>query len=118
MNQGIEFVEAHADWQCKRAKAIKTALSGNNKANAYPLNLPPFSDWLYPRIQILVTTGGASWLAESFMPAYLACDGVDIVALHLYEPWDFNATTLRTVVKAAQNAQKKMMVQEWYVLRA
>ena len=66
-------------------------------------------------LQILVTTGGASWLAESFMPAYLTCDGIDIVALHLYAPSDFNATALRMAISDAQAAKKMLMVQEWCV---
>lgn len=70
---------------------------------------------LFFLIQILVTTGGASWLAESMQGAYLQCPEIDIVAIHMYGTGDFDASKLQGYVQAAQQANKKLMVQEWCV---
>ena len=67
-------------------------------------------------LQILVTTGGESWLDESMQTAYLQCADIDIVAIHMYGTGDFDTSKISNYVQKAQQANKKLMVQEWYVI--
>lgn len=92
---GQEYIKSHQDWQCNRAKTIRSALNGNTG--------------------ILVTTGGASWVDESIQDGWLNCPELDIIALHAYGQGDFDTGKLQGVVQRAQNAGKMLMMQEWGV---
>jgi mannan endo-1,4-beta-mannosidase len=80
-------------WQCNIAGAIKSNLQG--------------------RTDILVSTGGASYLATSAPDAYFSCDALDVIAIHAYGIGDLNKDELLPYVKKAQNAGKKLIMQEW-----
>ncbi|KAI6903990.1 hypothetical protein KC318_g1757 [Hortaea werneckii] len=61
---GNEYPDVLADWQCKIAGAIKGNLQG--------------------RSDILVSTGGGSYLATSAQGPYFSCAALDVVAIHAY----------------------------------
>jgi len=62
---------------------------------------------------ILVTTGGASYLATSVEDAYFSCGALDVIAIHAYGVGDFDTSKLKTYVDKASNAGKKLIMQEW-----
>ncbi|KAK7424570.1 hypothetical protein QQZ08_008580 [Neonectria magnoliae] len=84
---------ALASWQCTMAKAIKDNLKGNG--------------------DILVTTGGGSYLATSLLNSYFSCSSLDVLAIHAYGPGDFSTSSLKPYVDKAKNAGKKLIMQEW-----
>jgi len=75
------------------ADAIKSNLKGNTN--------------------ILVTTGGGSFLATSALDEYLECGSIDVVAIHAYGAGDYEASALAPYVQKAKNAGKKLTMQEW-----
>ncbi|KAF2450916.1 glycoside hydrolase family 5 protein [Karstenula rhodostoma CBS 690.94] len=84
---------ALASWQCTMAKSIKSGLAGNTN--------------------ILVTTGGGSYLANSLLDQYFSCAALDVLAIHAYGVGDFDTAKLRTYVDHAKSASKKLIMQEW-----
>lgn len=80
-------------WQCEIAGAIKDNLKGST--------------------DILVTTGGGSYLATSVQDGYFSCGALDMIAIHAYGTGDLTKKALDPYVKKAQNASKKLMMQEW-----
>lgn len=83
----------------------------------YVLNLNLIPLLLKAFFQILITTGGESWLAESMQQAYLDCPELDIVAIHIYNTNEFSVDTLKGAVDQAKKANKLTIVQEWCVNR-
>lgn len=75
------------------ANAIKSSLQGNTG--------------------ILVTTGGGSYLANSLLDPYFSCSALDILAIHAYGTSDYATSALTPYVRKAQNAGKKLIMQEW-----
>jgi mannan endo-1,4-beta-mannosidase len=75
------------------AEAIKDNLAGNSG--------------------ILVTTGGGAWLANSLLDPYFTCDALDVLAIHAYGTGDFETSALQPYVTKAQDAGKKLIMQEW-----
>ena len=65
--------------------------------------------------QILVTTGGESWLSESVQSAWFSCDALDVIAIHAYGPGDLETSAISPYVTQAQNAGKKLLFEEWFV---
>jgi mannan endo-1,4-beta-mannosidase len=88
-----ENPSALTKWQCSVASAIKDNLQG--------------------RTDILVTTGGASYVDTSVQEAYFSCAALDVIAIHAYGLSDLTQTKLKPIVQKAQNAGKKLMMQEW-----
>ncbi|GAB7321949.1 hypothetical protein MBLNU13_g03014t1 [Cladosporium sp. NU13] len=82
-----------AKWQCDIATAIKSNLQA--------------------RTDILVSTGGASYLATSAPDAYLSCAALDVIAIHAYGIGDLTKDVLQPYVQKAQKAGKKLIMQEW-----
>jgi len=93
IGKGADYISAHQSWQCDRAKTIKSVL-GNSA-------------------EILVTTGGESWLDESLQPTWFNCDALDVLAIHGYGVGDFSTEKLRGYVTKAQGSGKKLIFQEW-----
>jgi mannan endo-1,4-beta-mannosidase len=62
---------------------------------------------------ILVTTGGGSYLATSLLNAYFSCSSLDVLAIHAYGTGDFSTSSLTPYVTKAKNAGKKLIMQEW-----
>ncbi|KAG8996058.1 hypothetical protein FRB94_008579 [Tulasnella sp. JGI-2019a] len=92
IGNGQDFIVAHSDWQCGRAQVIKAELAG---------------------AQILVTTGGESWLDESINDTLLNCTHLDVVAVHAYGVGDLNTTKIQPYVTSALQNGKKLLFQEW-----
>jgi len=90
---GNEHPDDLTKWQCNVAGAIKGNLQG--------------------RTDILVTTGGASYVDTSVQEAYFSCAALDVIAIHAYGLSDLTQTKLKPIVQKAQNAGKKLMMQEW-----
>ncbi len=62
---------------------------------------------------ILVTTGGGAWLANSLLDGYFSCSALDVLAIHAYGTGDFATSALKPYVTKAQQAGKKLIMQEW-----
>jgi mannan endo-1,4-beta-mannosidase len=62
---------------------------------------------------ILVTTGGGSYLATSAQDAYFSCASLDVIAIHAYGVGDFATSELNKYVTKAKNGGKKLIMQEW-----
>ena len=92
-NTPQENPSALADWQCTIAGAIKGNLQG--------------------RSDILVSTGGGSYLATSAQDPYFSCDALDVIAIHAYGLADLTKDALTPYVQKAQEAGKKLIMQEW-----
>merc|ERR1712137_43638 len=90
---GQSFIESHTAWQCDRAQAIREALGEGN--------------------QILVTTGGESWLDESLQDPWFSCEYLDILAIHAYGVGDFSTEKLMGYVQKAWDNGKMLLFQEW-----
>ena len=88
-----KYAETLAKWQCDIAGAIKGNLQG--------------------RTDILVSTGGASYLKTSAPDAYLSCAALDVIAIHAYGVGDLTKDALQPYVQKAQKAGKKLIMQEW-----
>ncbi|KAJ4401620.1 hypothetical protein N0V91_007792 [Didymella pomorum] len=84
---------ALASWQCSMAESLKSALAGNTN--------------------ILVTTGGGSYLATSLLDQYFSCAALDVLAIHAYGVGDFDTSKLKPYVDRAKSANKKLIMQEW-----
>lgn len=67
--------------------------------------------------QILVVTGGGSWLDESVMPGWLQCSTIDILGIHAYAPNDYETSAIQAKVDEAKSAGKMLLFQEWCVWR-
>ncbi|EUC28092.1 glycoside hydrolase family 5 protein [Bipolaris zeicola 26-R-13] len=80
-------------WQCTIAQAIKDNMNDNP--------------------DMLVTTGGASYLATSVQAPYFSCDEIDVIGIHAYGVGDLDTSSLQSYVTQAQNADKKLIMQEW-----
>lgn len=65
--------------------------------------------------QILVVTGGESWMAESVQPDFLTCDALDVISIHAYGTGDFSTSSIKNYVQQAQSAGKKLIFEEWCV---
>ncbi|KAL4966136.1 glycoside hydrolase superfamily [Aspergillus stella-maris] len=87
-----ENPSALTSWQCTMAQSIKDNLSNSN---------------------ILVTTGGGAYLANSLLDAYFDCSALDILAIHAYGTDDFGTDKLKDYLYRAKNAGKKLLMQEW-----
>ncbi|KAL4954362.1 hypothetical protein BDW69DRAFT_183581 [Aspergillus filifer] len=68
-----ENTSALTSWQYTMAQAIKDNLSTSTN--------------------ILVTTGGGAYLANSLLDAYFDCSALDILAIHAYGTDDFSPTS-------------------------
>ena len=88
-----ESPDVLAKWQCDIAGAIKGNLQG--------------------RTDILVSTGGASYLKTSAPDAYFSCAALDVIAIHAYGLGDLTKDALLPYVQKAQKASKKLIMQEW-----
>ncbi|KAG9199008.1 hypothetical protein G6514_009193 [Epicoccum nigrum] len=84
---------ALASWQCTMAESLKSALAGSK--------------------DILVTTGGGAYLANSLLDSYFTCAALDVLAIHAYGVGDFATSELKKYVTRAQTAGKKLIMQEW-----
>ncbi|KAI8237157.1 hypothetical protein K4K57_008792 [Colletotrichum sp. SAR 10_99] len=84
---------ALASWQCTMAQSIKDSLKGNS--------------------DILVTTGGGAYVDNSLLDPYFSCAALDVLAIHAYGVDDFATSKLQPYVTKAQNAGKKLIMQEW-----
>ena len=62
---------------------------------------------------ILVTTGGGAYLANSLLDPYFTCAALDVLAIHAYGVGDFATSELKKYVTRAQKAGKKLIMQEW-----
>jgi mannan endo-1,4-beta-mannosidase len=62
---------------------------------------------------ILVTTGGGAYLSNSLLDPYFSCKALDVLAIHAYGTGDFATSALQPYVTKAQNAGKKLIMQEW-----
>lgn len=62
---------------------------------------------------ILVSTGGASYLATSVQDPYFSCAALDVIAIHAYGVGDLTKDALAPYVQKAQKAGKKLIMQEW-----
>jgi mannan endo-1,4-beta-mannosidase len=62
---------------------------------------------------ILVTTGGGSYLATSAQDAYFSCSSLDVIGIHAYGVGDFATSELQKYVTKAKNSGKKLIMQEW-----
>ncbi|PCH43597.1 glycoside hydrolase family 5 protein [Wolfiporia cocos MD-104 SS10] len=90
--KGQTFIQDNQQWQCDRAATIKSQLSSDN---------------------ILVMTGGESWMAESVQPDWLTCDSLDVISIHAYGTGDYDTSSIETYVQQAQSAGKKLIMEEW-----
>lgn len=90
---GQPYIQQHNQWQCDRANTIKSVLGDNSG--------------------ILVMTGGESWMDESVQPGFLSCASLDVVSIHAYGVGDFATSAIQTYVQRAQNAGKKLIMEEW-----
>ena len=61
---------------------------------------------------ILTTTGGGSYMADSLQDSYFSCDALDVLAIHAYGVGDFDTDSIKGYVSKAQNAGKKLIMQE------
>lgn len=95
IGDGQTFIQDNQQWQCSRASTIKGQLGDNSG--------------------ILVMTGGESWMAESVQPDYLTCDDLDVISIHAYSTGDYETSSIQTYVQQAQNAGKKLILEEWGV---
>nr|POE78634.1 hypothetical protein CFP56_62885 [Quercus suber] len=89
----VENPSALESWQCEIAGAIKDNLANN--------------------ADILVTTGGGSYVDTSLLDGYFTCDALDVLAIHAYGVEDLTQDKLSPYVTKAQNAGKKLLMQEW-----
>jgi len=80
-------------WQCDMGAAIKSHLSSKG--------------------DILVSTGGGSYLATSLLDGYFSCPSLDILAIHAYGTGDFDKAALTKYVDKAKAKGKKLVMQEW-----
>jgi mannan endo-1,4-beta-mannosidase len=62
---------------------------------------------------ILVTTGGGSYLKTSAQDPYFSCTSLDVIAIHAYGVGDFATSKLQEYVTKAKNSGKKLIMQEW-----
>ena len=88
-----ENPSALQSWQCTMAQAIKDNLNGSG--------------------DILVTTGGGAWLANSLLDGYFTCSALDVLAIHAYGTGDFATSALTPYVSKAKSAGKMLIMQEW-----
>ena len=65
--------------------------------------------------QIIVMTGGESFLTESVQSAWLSCEPLDVISIHAYGPGDLTTSALEPFVTQAVNTGKKLIMEEWYV---
>ncbi|EGN98370.1 glycoside hydrolase family 5 protein [Serpula lacrymans var. lacrymans S7.3] len=93
IGQGQTYIQDHQQWQCDRASTIKGVLGSNSN--------------------ILVVTGGESWMAESVQPNFLNCSSLDVISIHSYGTGDFATSSIQTYVQQAQSAGKKLLFEEW-----
>lgn len=80
-------------WQCEMGAAIKSHL--NSKGD------------------ILVSTGGGSYLATSLLDGYFTCSSLDVLAIHAYGDGDFKPAALSKYVEKAKAHSKMLIMQEW-----
>ncbi|KAF3050606.1 hypothetical protein E8E11_009729 [Didymella keratinophila] len=74
------------------AQSLKSTLAGNTN--------------------ILVTTGGGSYLATSLLDHYFSCTALDVLAIHAYGVGDFDTSKSKPYVDRANSANKKLIMQE------
>lgn len=63
--------------------------------------------------QMLVFTGGESWMKESVQTNFLSCASLDVISIHGYGTGDFDTASIQTYVTQAKNAGKKLIYEEW-----
>ncbi|KAI0358966.1 glycoside hydrolase [Trametes cingulata] len=93
IGKGQDYIQQHQQWQCDRAKTIRGQLGDNSG--------------------ILVMTGGESFLTESVQPDWLSCAELDVISIHAYGVGDLQTSALQPFVQQAQNAGKKLLMEEW-----
>jgi hypothetical protein len=54
---------------------------------------------------------------ESVQPDWLTCPALDVISIHAYGTGDYSTSSIQTYVSRAQAAGKKLIMEEWYVLR-
>jgi mannan endo-1,4-beta-mannosidase len=116
--QGANYIAAHQNWQCDRAKTIKSVLGSNsgvspNFPHIYIRHYVYTNKLVMTYITILITTGGESWLDESMQPDWFNCAELDVIAIHGYGVGDFDTNKIAGYVKKAESAGKKLIFQEW-----
>ena len=52
-------------------------------------------------------------MSESVQSAWLSCSALDVISLHAYGVGDFATASLQSYVTEAQNAGKKLLMEEW-----
>jgi mannan endo-1,4-beta-mannosidase len=62
---------------------------------------------------ILVSTGGGAYLANSLLNPYFSCAALDVLAIHAYGAGDLETAALRPYVERARINGKKLIMQEW-----
>lgn len=70
-------------------------------------------DNLKGNMDILVSTGGGAYLANSLLDPYFNCEALDVLAIHAYGANDFETAKMLPYVTKAKNAGKKLIMQEW-----
>ncbi|EPS93807.1 hypothetical protein FOMPIDRAFT_53253, partial [Fomitopsis schrenkii] len=93
IGDGEIFIQEHQQWSCDRAMTIKTELTAAH--------------------QILVITGGESWMAEPVQPGFLSCPALDVISIHAYAVTDFYTSSVAGYVQQAIAAGKKLLMEEW-----
>ncbi|KAI0651460.1 glycoside hydrolase [Trametes meyenii] len=93
IGKGQQYIQQHQQWQCDRAQTIRGQLGDNSG--------------------ILVMTGGESFLTESVQPDWLSCAALDVISIHAYGVGDLKTSALKPFVEQAQDAGKKLIVEEW-----
>jgi mannan endo-1,4-beta-mannosidase len=52
---------------------------------------------------------------ESVQPDWLTCSSLDAISIHAYGTGDYDTSSIQTYVTRAQNAGKKLLMEEWSV---
>ena len=88
-----ENPDALVKWQCDIAGAIKSNMGG--------------------RTDILVATGGGSYVDTSLQAGYFSCANLDVLSIHAYGAGDLTTSKLSPYVTKATQSGKKLIMQEW-----
>lgn len=105
-------MSALESWQCAVVSSNPT-LKAPVSPDANSCQAQAIKDSLNGSTEILVSTGGGAWLATSLLDSYFTCSALDVLAIHAYGAGDFATSALKTYVDKAQNAGKKLIMQEW-----
>lgn len=55
---------------------------------------------------------------ESVQPDWLTCSALDAISIHAYGTGDYATSAIQTYVQRAQQAGKKLLMEEWYALQS